>query len=165
MAFEQFGARARSLPTDAPQSPLTRPAVHLATTFPSVPHPRSNCRRVYGSTKQGHASTVGKEKQPTFTFSAKTRPFTWLRPCQASHMPEAIAVGPTEAPSKATPAPSDKKSSTHSHFPQKQGRRKVAGMTPERARRRHSDGRPKTEGPRPSSKAKANEGRGTHHPT
>ncbi|KAH9697527.1 hypothetical protein KPL71_023640 [Citrus sinensis] len=29
MAFEQFGARAWSLPTDALQSPLTRPSVHL----------------------------------------------------------------------------------------------------------------------------------------
>ena len=48
-------------------------AVHLATTLPSVPHARSNCRRAYGSTKQGYASTVGQEKQHTFTFSAKTR--------------------------------------------------------------------------------------------
>ena len=98
-------------------------------------------------------------------FSAKTRPFTWLRPCPASRMPEAVAVGSTEAPNKAKPATSDAKSSTHLLFPQKQGRRKVAGMTPERARRRHSDRRPKTEAPRPSSKANANKGRGSHHPT
>ena len=62
-AFRQFGARARSLPAHAVQSPLTRPAVHYAPTVPNEPHPRGSRRRVYGNVKQGRASTVGREEQ------------------------------------------------------------------------------------------------------
>ena len=43
-------------------------------------------------------------------------PFTWLRPCRVSRIPQAIAVGSTKTPSKAKPAPSDAENSPHLLF-------------------------------------------------